>query len=52
MGTYQQMNQKMQEKWNEMDINKLQMERTAGRPEYVLHDGPHMQMVIFILAMR
>ncbi len=31
---------KMQEKWNEMDINKLQMERTAGRPEYVLHDGP------------
>ncbi|MDM5351139.1 isoleucine--tRNA ligase [Lysinibacillus sphaericus] len=31
---------KMQEKWNEMDINKLQMERTEGRPEYVLHDGP------------
>ncbi|WP_369354376.1 isoleucine--tRNA ligase [Lysinibacillus capsici] len=31
---------KMQEKWNGMDINKLQMERTEGRPEYVLHDGP------------
>jgi len=31
---------KMQEKWNEIDINKLQMERTEGRPEYVLHDGP------------
>ena len=31
---------KMQEKWNDMDINKLQMERTEGRPEYVLHDGP------------
>ncbi|MDM5246831.1 isoleucine--tRNA ligase [Lysinibacillus sp. G4S2] len=31
---------KMQEKWDEMDINKLQMERNAGRPEYVLHDGP------------
>ena len=31
---------KMQEKWDEMDINKLQMERTEGRPEYVLHDGP------------
>ena len=31
---------KTQEKWNDMDINKLQMERTADRPEYVLHDGP------------
>lgn len=31
---------KMQEKWDEMDINKLQMERTKGYPEYVLHDGP------------
>lgn len=31
---------KMQEKWDEMDINKLQMERTEGRTEYVLHDGP------------
>ncbi|WP_036131174.1 isoleucine--tRNA ligase [Lysinibacillus sphaericus] len=31
---------KMQDKWNEMDINKLQMERTKDRPEYVLHDGP------------
>ncbi len=31
---------KMQEKGNEMDINKLQMKRTEGRPEYVLHDGP------------
>ncbi|QDQ01630.1 isoleucine--tRNA ligase [Lysinibacillus fusiformis] len=31
---------KMQDKWNGMDINKLQMERTTGRPEFVLHDGP------------
>lgn len=31
---------KMQEKWNEMDINKLVNERTKGRPEFVLHDGP------------
>ncbi len=31
---------KMQEKWNAMDINKLQMERTEDRPEFVLHDGP------------
>ncbi|SER57794.1 isoleucine--tRNA ligase [Psychrobacillus sp. OK032] len=31
---------KMQEKWDEMDINKLQLERTADRPEFVLHDGP------------
>ncbi|MGG2075158.1 isoleucine--tRNA ligase [Lysinibacillus irui] len=31
---------KMQDKWNDMDINKLQMERTEGRPEFVLHDGP------------
>ncbi|WP_107923146.1 isoleucine--tRNA ligase [Lysinibacillus parviboronicapiens] len=31
---------KMQDKWNGLDINKLQMERTVGRPEYVLHDGP------------
>lgn len=31
---------KMQDKWNGLDINKLQMERTEGRPEYVLHDGP------------
>ena len=42
---------KMQEKWNGMDINKLQMERTEGRPEFVLHDGPPMQMVISISAM-
>ncbi|WP_155590152.1 isoleucine--tRNA ligase [Lysinibacillus cavernae] len=31
---------KMQEKWNGVDINKLQMERTENRPEFVLHDGP------------
>lgn len=31
---------KIQEKWNEMDINKLVNERTQGRPEFVLHDGP------------
>uniref|UniRef100_UPI0020BF0439 hypothetical protein n=1 Tax=Lysinibacillus fusiformis TaxID=28031 RepID=UPI0020BF0439 len=29
-----------QEKWNDLDINKLQMERTADRPDDVLHDGP------------
>lgn len=31
---------KIQEKWNEMDINKLQLERTKDRPEFILHDGP------------
>ncbi|MFJ5771324.1 isoleucine--tRNA ligase [Psychrobacillus sp. NPDC093180] len=31
---------KIQEKWDQMDINKLQLERTADRPEFVLHDGP------------
>ncbi|HWL13824.1 MAG TPA: class I tRNA ligase family protein, partial [Ureibacillus sp.] len=31
---------KMQEKWNEMDINALVLERTKDRPHYVLHDGP------------
>ncbi|KGR73822.1 isoleucine--tRNA ligase [Ureibacillus sinduriensis] len=31
---------KMQEKWNEMDIYKMVLERTKDRPHYVLHDGP------------
>ena len=31
---------KMQEKWNEMDINALVLERTKDRPHFVLHDGP------------
>lgn len=31
---------KMQEKWDEMDINRLVNERTADRPHFVLHDGP------------
>lgn len=31
---------KIQAKWEEMDINKLVLERTKGRPEFVLHDGP------------
>ncbi|SOC35380.1 isoleucine--tRNA ligase [Ureibacillus acetophenoni] len=31
---------KIQEKWNEMDINALVNKRTEGRPEFVLHDGP------------
>lgn len=31
---------KIQAKWAEMDINKLVLERTKGRPEFVLHDGP------------
>ncbi|MER2189835.1 MAG: isoleucine--tRNA ligase [Solibacillus sp.] len=26
--------------WDEMDINKLVLERTKDRPHYVLHDGP------------
>ncbi|TFE02690.1 isoleucine--tRNA ligase [Jeotgalibacillus salarius] len=30
----------MQEKWAEMDIYKKVQERTAGRPLFVLHDGP------------
>lgn len=30
----------IQEQWNEMDINKLALERTAGRPQFLLHDGP------------
>nr|WP_106784071.1 isoleucine--tRNA ligase [Lysinibacillus timonensis] len=31
---------KIQEKWDEMDINALVNKRTEGRPEFVLHDGP------------
>lgn len=31
---------KIQAKWEEMDINQLVLERTKGRPEFVLHDGP------------
>jgi len=31
---------KIQAKWAKMDINKLVLERTKGRPEFVLHDGP------------
>ena len=31
---------KIQEKWDGMDINKLQLERTKDRPTFVLHDGP------------
>ncbi|MEK4228662.1 isoleucine--tRNA ligase [Solibacillus sp. FSL H8-0538] len=34
------MEPKMQEKWNEMDINKLVNERTKDRPSFILHDGP------------
>ena len=34
------MEPKMQEKWNEMDINALVLERTKDRPHFVLHDGP------------
>lgn len=30
----------MQAKWEEMDIYKKVQERTAGRPFFVLHDGP------------
>ncbi|GGG21115.1 isoleucine--tRNA ligase 1 [Lysinibacillus alkalisoli] len=31
---------KMQEKWDQMDINALQLARTKDRPHFVLHDGP------------
>ncbi|MEJ9279998.1 MULTISPECIES: isoleucine--tRNA ligase [Ureibacillus] len=31
---------KIQEKWEQMNINKLVNDRTKGRPEFVLHDGP------------
>lgn len=31
---------KIQEKWDAMDINKLQLERTKDRPQFMLHDGP------------
>lgn len=30
----------IQKKWNEMDINEKVLERTKGRPFFVLHDGP------------
>ena len=30
----------IQAQWDEMDINKLVLERTEGRPEFLLHDGP------------
>src|SRR5690606_8962428 len=30
----------VQAQWDEMDINKLVLERTKGRPPYLLHDGP------------
>lgn len=31
---------KIQEKWDAMDINTLQLERTKDRPQFMLHDGP------------
>lgn len=31
---------KIQEKWDELDINALVNKRTEGRPHFVLHDGP------------
>ncbi|WP_102692736.1 isoleucine--tRNA ligase [Rummeliibacillus pycnus] len=31
---------KMQEKWEEMDINAKVLERTKDRPAFILHDGP------------
>ena len=30
----------IQAQWDEMDINKLVLARTEGRPEFLLHDGP------------
>lgn len=30
----------VQAQWDEMDINKLVLERTKDRPHYLLHDGP------------
>lgn len=34
------MEPKMQQKWDEMDINAKVLERTKDRPHFVLHDGP------------
>lgn len=31
---------KIQAKWDEMNINQLQLERTKDRPMFMLHDGP------------
>ncbi|MGX9133589.1 isoleucine--tRNA ligase [Rummeliibacillus sp. JY-2-4R] len=31
---------KIQEKWEEMDINAKVLERTKDRPAFILHDGP------------
>ncbi|MBK3494464.1 isoleucine--tRNA ligase [Viridibacillus sp. YIM B01967] len=31
---------KIQEKWEEMDINAMVLERTKDRPAFILHDGP------------
>ena len=39
-GNLPQREPEIQAKWNEMDIYKKVQERTAGRPIFVLHDGP------------
>ncbi|SDM03379.1 isoleucine--tRNA ligase [Bacillus sp. OK048] len=39
-GNLPQREPEIQAKWNEMDIYKKVQERTAGRPMFVLHDGP------------
>ena len=30
----------MLEKWNQIDVYKLLMEKNAGKPRFILHDGP------------
>ena len=42
---------KMQEKWNAMDINKLQMERTEDAQNLFYMMALHMPMVISTSAM-
>jgi len=39
-GNLPQREPEMQKKWDEMEIYKKVQERTTGRPQYILHDGP------------
>jgi isoleucyl-tRNA synthetase len=39
-GNLPQREPEIQAKWEEMNIYKKVQERTAGRPMFVLHDGP------------
>jgi len=35
-------------KWEEMDIYHKQLKKNAGKPKFVLHDGPLTQTAEFI----